>query len=117
MIGNALIVTKLNKVVVVNGTMSDLVLTANGNFFARELEGVPLDSEALKVLGFKAHEIKGYMTVNVNKNSSIDYNVVEHFAEIETQDGIIYLNHIKHVHQMQNLYFALTGKDLNYIPT
>jgi hypothetical protein len=33
-------------------------------------------------------------------------------------DGIFYLirygfiNHIKHVHQLQNLYFALTGEEL-----
>jgi len=27
-----------------------------------------------------------------------------------------YLGHIKHVHQLQNLYFALTGKELEVTP-
>jgi len=33
---------------------------------------------------------------------------------IGSNNNIIYINHIIHIHQLQNLYFALTNKELTY---
>ncbi|MFY8170930.1 MAG: hypothetical protein ACOVK2_07450 [Candidatus Fonsibacter sp.] len=72
---------------------------------------IPLTEEWLLKLGFdlinneyhqsRNHELKLYWTVNKNK-------MIPEFNEKRFVTGYDF----KYVHQLQNLYFALTGKEL-----
>lgn len=78
--------------------------------YTRGLEGIPLTEEWLVKFGFEYYYDNQY-------SSTQDYLIIE-----KTTDGYIKLSDgyyhdgvpIKYVHQLQNLYFALTGKELNY---
>ena len=70
------------------------------------LKPIPLTEEWLLKFGFKKHKTD-------------DRYITFAKANININDGIVnlvgypnFLNHIKHVHQLQNLYHALTGKEL-----
>jgi hypothetical protein len=85
---------------------------------ASQFEAIPLTEEWLLKFGFvpfssgtngelayDIYELRGE-ELNVNINSS---------GEIKTsigEDGYFKYEHCKYVHQLQNLYFALTGKEL-----
>lgn len=53
-----------------------------------------------------------------NKNITIDLYPTFNKGVINVNDGIVYIvnfgfvNHIKYVHQLQNLYLSLTGEEL-----
>jgi hypothetical protein len=66
---------------------------------------IPLTEEWLVRFGFEKHKTT---------------DIYPTYAKglINVNDGLVwvinngFLNHIKHVHQLQNLYFALTGREL-----
>lgn len=73
---------------------------------------IPLTEEWLVKFGFVCHS-DGYchfptkgISFNDYKSNMINLCVGKHCQEGE------YLPHTKHVHQLQNLYFALTGQEL-----
>lgn len=78
---------------------------------------IPLTEEWLLKFGFdrlskdwfelRCKAASGFysLDVNVEMKLSIDVNN-------ESMEYPLDLEHIKHVHQLQNLYFALTGKEL-----
>jgi len=74
-------------------------------YYCDEVKPIPLTEEWLLKFGFA---------------KSITQDIHPTFCRsiVQWNDGIIYvsklgfLNHIKHVHQLQNLYFALTNKEL-----
>ena len=76
-------------------------------------EGVPLTSEWLEKFGFRDNYecddgvfgwiLKGFIYIN---EGQIRYEFHGHMLLNREAE-------IKHVHQLQNLYFALTGKELN----
>jgi hypothetical protein len=80
--------------------------------FLEDFEPIPLTEEWLLKFGFSK-----------NRHTYNWHNVSEYFGMIE-QYGVtftyvesgnfdtIYGREIRHVHQLQNLYFALTGKEL-----
>ena len=79
--------------------------------FLRKIEPIPLTEEWLLKFGFEK-----------NKNSDLYFrlNNYEYFIENGIIDnGYSRMNEIsvKYVHQLQNLYFALTGKELEIIET
>ena len=72
----------------------------------KNVEPIPLTEEWLMKFGFKKHKTD-------------DRYITFAKANININDGIVnlvgypnFLNHIKHVHQLQNIYHALTGKEL-----
>jgi hypothetical protein len=72
---------------------------------AEEFEPIPITEEWLLKFGYlkcslreNHYEIKGHCIWKCNEMFLCDKN------------GVL----IKHVHQLQNLYFALTGKELTY---
>lgn len=82
----------------------------------RKYAGVQITGEWLKKFGFENilpnHDgqvacNKYPITVNARKNNSI---------YVEYLGSCIRSHHIKYVHQLQNLYFALTGEELKYTP-
>lgn len=72
------------------------------NVSINEVSPIPLTEELLLRFGFEAiqdgYYKKGEITWNI-------YNEQCHFIDWE-------LPHIQHLHQLQNLYFALTGQEL-----
>jgi hypothetical protein len=70
------------------------------DFAPKDLDGIPLTDEWLANFGFKKEGMHQLWM-------SVDFWVQE------TKVGFFYNGiEIKHVHQLQNLYFALTGKEL-----
>ncbi len=73
---------------------------------------IPLTEEWLKRFGFK-HE---YLQDNNSPKTyywCLEYETSEQINAIIFIDGKISgYNHVKNVHQLQNLYFALTGEEL-----
>ncbi|MDM1299938.1 hypothetical protein HXZ94_15690 [Empedobacter falsenii] len=70
---------------------------------------ITLTEEILLKCGFEKREDGDY---NLFKNSEVDIVICSDFNSWKC-DGINFsVNYIKHLHQLQNLYFALTGEDL-----
>ena len=89
----------------------DSIMTENGRHcFEHEFDFVPLTEEWLVKFGFFINHYE----------SSIEertvYQSPEHGITLFKEDNIWYAYsldvHIKSVHQLQNLYFALTGQEL-----
>jgi hypothetical protein len=80
---------------------------------------IPLTEEWFLKFGFDMHKFKSldiiYGTMYASNNTEnggleISLAIGRHVEESDT------LPHIKYVHQLQNLYFALTGEELAYSP-
>lgn len=96
-----------------SGSQIDFVVSAPGSY-----KPIPLTEEWLVRLGFELQ------TDDEDEPDNLDKTFYTNGSEmqIETDGGIKILfsgmdfpeftNHIKHVHQLQNLYFALTGREL-----
>ena len=85
------------------------------------IEPVLLTKEWLLKFGFKLNDCKGWCSSCDNTHEVYELNSVDIAIEdnkfklwIELED--VYYNHsiieVKSIHQLQNLYFALTGKEL-----
>lgn len=77
-----------------------------------ELEPIPLTPEILEKAGFeedKLHEC--YVIWNSVSNVAIEF--FDNQLQLVGQNSAEEIGHIKHLHQLQNLYFALTGEELN----
>lgn len=72
------------------------------NAYAKEYEPIPLTEEWLIKFGFE-------------RWNDVYNNFYHKLNGIEIENGNIYVGHgnkIKYVHQLQNLYFAITGEEL-----
>jgi len=82
-----------------------------------DLEGILLSSDWLLKLGFNNGYNKGYLGINVNNT---DFVITEPKMMGEWQNDYAWqykctwekFTEIKFVHELQNLFFALTGKEL-----
>lgn len=70
-----------------------------------DVEPIPLTEEWLVKFGF----VKGQDGWYSNKTICFNENLVCYF---NSTNDVTELNHIKYVHQLQNLYFALTNTEL-----
>jgi hypothetical protein len=87
-----------------------------------EFKPIPLTEEWLVKFGFK--KFKGgisldneeftltYTHKNTDKTILLEVNGEDEWGK--HQYTCIVLNHIKYVHQLQNLYFTLTGEELTF---
>lgn len=76
-----------------------------------KIQPIKLTEEWLLNFGFETSAWDNYSTYRKMVGNN-DYTIV--FDEyLNTYVGDIKINEIKYVHQLQNLYFALTGKELN----
>ena len=73
-----------------------------------EIEGVSLNEEWLLNFGF----VKQTETAFTLTLKQFDISITNSVCAIETDEDVISLNHIEHVHQLQNIFFSLTGEDL-----
>ena len=85
----------------------------NAKFVTTDLTPIPLTPEILEACGFEEQE-----------NGWHKLNICEHYinlffeslakAELSISGLGMKMPHIRHLHQLQNLYHALTGEELNY---
>jgi len=79
-----------------------------GYYPLTKLEPIPLTEEILLKVGF----VKGIVNTLINAYCLFSFYLTIHEDKLfyEWKGGNI---EIKYLHQLQNLYFALTGKELN----
>lgn len=79
------------------------------------IKPIPLTEEWLVKFGFKKDEIGVFVNICYKQNLSIGLNLVGDkycIVYLTGSFGMVQPKHIKSVHQLQNLYFALTGEEL-----
>ena len=82
------------------------------------LEPIPLTEEWLLKFGFVWELDKSYsLTINENFGLFIwvDLNTLHPIAELIDSGDRVVVNHIEYIHELQNLYFALTGEELKLL--
>jgi hypothetical protein len=86
-----------------------------------KIKPIPLTEEWLVKLGFK-HQYKlikseDFFVIEINSDSKLYINLNKmEFRIYKAYIGIAYSSKIHFVHQLQNLYFALTGEELTLNP-
>lgn len=112
-IGNKLIIS--DEIVTVTAIFSDTIHSTNENRnyagFSLELyKGIPLTEEWLLKFGFYKNDENYYVKEN---QTSIDLIKIlfDEFNFYAENRGVV-LREIKYIHQLQNLYFTLTGEEL-----
>ena len=97
-------------VILINSINED---TSYANVYLNEIKPIPLTEEWLLKFGFEIIWDSKYLT-----QYTLQSNMMFHY-ELDKPKNIWYarfgkyeLEHIKYVHQLQNLYFALTGEEL-----
>ena len=88
-------------------------ITFSGSFNNKwQAEPIPLTEEILLKCGFEKrnHIYDGVFYLLKIKDPNIKIKIDKTYTIIE---GIKTINHCKNLHQLQNLYFVLTGKELN----
>ena len=108
------------------------ICTSHGSGYETEFDGIPLTEEWLIKLGFRCDENgnasldvfdyideedeKNIMSISFSKERNREFEISICEDEKDYSDIInvqyIFVKNIKHVHQLQNLYFALTGEEL-----
>ena len=87
---------------------------------ALKYDPIPLTKQWILDLGFIKNEIKQVIEVlDISENDKhLEFEITDEGLDLwissDIMDEALYfpLNHIKYVHQLQNLYFALTGEEL-----
>ena len=81
---------------------------------------IPLTEELLLKCGFRG-SYSNELYINIKKGTnlySLGYNFIENRCYLDVDFTFIDLdNEIKYLHQLQNLYFVLTGEELKIIPS
>jgi hypothetical protein len=101
----------------------DFAHVTEGTMSYDSLLPIPLTPEILEKCGFvPCHPIKNFPQYTDYRLETvvINYHPDWGFCEFEfgrkDVEERAYLCKVKHLHQLQNLYFALTGTELNYKP-
>ena len=77
------------------------------------IEPIPLTFEILEKCGFVKDETKVGDWVNGNYRLRERVGAYSLYRDYENEDIADYFADVKLIHQLQNLYFALTGEELN----
>jgi hypothetical protein len=98
-----------------NCRFDKIVVTHNDinacHIYNRHFEPIPLTEEWLLKFGFEWKQIKDVSSYTFSKLEIYQYSSNNNKIFFEYSDGEVEL---KYVHQLQNLYFALTGEELTY---
>ncbi len=81
------------------------------SFNCQEIEPIPLTYEWLNKFGSDGH-YGHYISLNDEKGGAIDFSDINDLYLVNEWHENFPLTKIKYVHSLQNLYFALTGKEL-----
>lgn len=89
--------------------------TENYIHLPEELDPIPLTEEILLKCGFqKVNHVSGYTFWTYNrKKRGVNFicDIYERWTKI---NGMIIPSHIEYLHQLQNLYFAICGVELEF---
>lgn len=90
------------------------------------IEPIELTPEIFEKCGFRESKKQPVHFINLEnpakqlellKSGEYFYPAIYQPAEVSSEnDAMVYINRIQHLHQLQNLYFALTNSELNYTP-
>ena len=75
-----------------------------------KIEGIPLTEEWLKN-ELPSVEVEGYPIYVLGNGISMEF-YTDAIVLLVRYEGEIKLDHIKYVHQLQNLYYSLSGEEL-----
>lgn len=88
----------------------DIALACKDKYFNKYYRSIPLTPEILEKCGAIVYEFDNGLGNQYRIKDRLfvirDGNIVDYGSSVI----------IKHLHQLQNLYFALTGEELNYTP-
>lgn len=91
-------------------TAESFAKSAAGTLICESYEPIPITPEWLEKLGFEKNEYNSYQLKNIELSEEIIRSIPP------KKTGVWYVEYfqvrIKHVHQIQNLYHALTGDEL-----
>jgi hypothetical protein len=83
----------------------------------KDIDPIPLTDDILLKAGFKKKqsyfELISLTTLRLHNYGEKGF-LCELVNDIKDLDRTVYLNTIKYLHQLQNLYFAITNKELIY---
>lgn len=105
---------RLGNYILVNNNLQQVVeLPLPSNCTEENTEPIPLTEEWLVKIGFE----KRYSGYGAKGYKGYDFIIEDSFDICAFTDGIYYSDcgyklKINHIHQLQNLYFALTGEEL-----
>lgn len=98
-----------------DGELYDVKRSFFDQYSDDEIEPIPLTEEWLERFGFR----KGHLFDTVLYLSSTNWHISSHngiyqlnYKESPSEPWIPVCKDMKYVHQLQNLYFALTGEEL-----
>lgn len=108
-------INNLNKVLsITDGCILCTGLSMTGVMFIENPKPIPLTEEWLLNLGFTKHHSEFYNDVlyliNVTDNLEFDWGVYP--KQLGSGIQIKNSDKLKYVHQLQNIYFAITNKEL-----
>ncbi len=84
-----------------------------GRFSYDKIQPIPITGDRIQLLGFETEN--GYWFILLNRNTFLIWDAVGDAAAELSLVGMsdsYPLPDIKYIHQLQNLYFALTNKEL-----
>lgn len=94
----------------VEGIESEYIYSSKAWRLLSSFEGIPINKEWLIKVGFKKVSDRIYVK---DYHYGYEFGITNHFV-IKNGDHFIRYNHIQYAHQLENLYFALTGQELTY---
>ncbi len=84
----------------------------------KNLRGMPLTEQRLLDLGFNTNYKAGYIGIDVKHTDFVltcpNKGKEKYFMWEFKQAGVHLYVELKHVHELQNLFFALTGEELKF---
>lgn len=83
---------------------------------AKKILPTPLTPEILLACGFYKWKKDDPILTDGGCDYYVNENTMEFGIFWEVDGSTTRLRHVKHLHQLQNLYFALTGAELEYNP-
>ena len=87
----------------------DCVRTVN----LSDIEPIPLTEKILSKCGFeKVNHINNYSFFSYNRKNGNKNFICDIYENTTRINSYSIGNHVQYLHQLQNLYFALTGKEL-----
>lgn len=78
----------------------------------KDLQPIPLTGEILLKCG--AIDLTGIFLIKLSAIEKIGYNIDNGRFWLEGPRGFLVIKSIDNLHQLQNLYFALTGQELEF---
>ncbi len=97
------------------GSFYTQLKSEDGRRLFNEIKPIPLTPEILKKAGFRKINYYDGNSFGLKISDSHEFVCNERVFYLACDDSFYneVLDHIKYLHQLQNLYFALTGEELN----